>query len=263
MLALEIFVVAVLTILNGLFALSELAVVSSRRSRLQTMANQGVPGATTALALAGDPGKFLSAVQIGITLIGVLSGAFSGSTLGVRLASWLADIGLPSAYADPIGIGVVAVRPASGGEAARRHVTARAGGLDAATREAIVAEVEVVLADPAFAEVFAEGSRAEVAIAGEIVGTSGGRIDVSGRIDRLAVGPSEVLVVDYKSDRGDGATPAHLAQLALYRRLLGEMFPGRAIRCALLWTAIPRLEEIAAERLDAAARRLGIGREAR
>jgi ATP-dependent helicase/nuclease subunit A len=149
------------------------------------------------------------------------------------------------------------------GEAARRHVAARAGALDAATREAIVAEVEAVLADPAFAEVFAEGSRAEVAIAGEIVGTSGGRIDVSGRIDRLAVGPSEVLVVDYKSDRGDGATPAHLAQLALYRRLLGEMFPGRAIRCALLWTAIPRLEEIAAERLDAAARRLGIGREAR
>jgi putative hemolysin len=109
MLALELFIVAILTILNGLFALSELAVVSSRRSRLQTMANQGVPGAATALTLAGDPGKFLSVVQIGITLIGVLSGAFSGSTLGVRLAGWLADLGLPSAYADPIGIGVVVV----------------------------------------------------------------------------------------------------------------------------------------------------------
>ena len=109
MLALEIVVVAILTILNGLFALSELAVVSSRRSRLQTMANQGVPGAATALTLAGDPGKFLSTVQIGITLIGVLSGAFSGSTLGVRLAAWLADLGLPAAYADPIGIGIVVV----------------------------------------------------------------------------------------------------------------------------------------------------------
>ncbi len=109
MLALELFIVAILTILNGLFALSELAVVSSRRSRLQTMANQGVPGAATALTLASDPGKFLSAVQIGITLIGVLSGAFSGSTLGVRLASWLAECGLPQVYADPIGIGVVVV----------------------------------------------------------------------------------------------------------------------------------------------------------
>lgn len=109
MLALELLIIAVLTILNGLFALSELAVVSARRSRLRTMADQGVPGATTALALAATPGKFLSSVQIGITLIGVLTGAFSGSTLGARLAVWLAAAGLPAPYADFIGIGAVVV----------------------------------------------------------------------------------------------------------------------------------------------------------
>jgi len=109
MLWLELFIVAVLTVLNGLFALSELAVVSSRRSKLQALANQGSPGAATALALASDPGKFLSTVQIGITLIGVLSGAFSGSTLGTRLAAWLASLGMPASYADAIGIGLVVV----------------------------------------------------------------------------------------------------------------------------------------------------------
>ena len=78
----EIAVVAVLIILNGLLAMSELAVVSSRPARLSVMHAQGSAGAATALRLAEDPGRFLSTVQIGITLVGVLSGAVSGATLG-------------------------------------------------------------------------------------------------------------------------------------------------------------------------------------
>ena len=152
---------------------------------------------------------------------------------------------------------------AARGPAARRHMAARAGRLDAATREAIVVEVEAVLADPAFAAVFAEGSRAEVAIAGEVIDARGRAIAITGRIDRLAVSDDDVLVVDFKSERTDAERAAaredHVAQLALYHRLLTAVFPGHRIRCALLWTAIPRLDEIAPERLDAAARRLTIG----
>ena len=151
---------------------------------------------------------------------------------------------------------------ATRGAAARRHVATRGAKLAEAVRAEIVAEVEAVLAEPAFAAVFAEGSRAEAVVAGELAAVDGGRLAVSGRIDRLAVTDDEVLVVDYKSERTDAeratASEAHVAQLALYRRLLAETFPGRRIRCALLWTAIPRLDEIPAPRLDRAARRLGI-----
>ncbi len=107
MLIVELLVVLALTLLNGLLALSELALVSSRRSRLKTMVNQRKFGAEAALSLTADPGRFLSTVQIGITLVGVLSGAFSGSTLGLRLADFLESMGVPDAYGEPIGVGVV------------------------------------------------------------------------------------------------------------------------------------------------------------
>jgi ATP-dependent helicase/nuclease subunit A len=146
--------------------------------------------------------------------------------------------------------------------AARRHVAARGARLAQTARDEIVAEVEAILADPRFAPVFAAGSRAEVAIVGDLPDARGGIVAVSGRIDRLAVTADEVLVIDFKSERTDAAraeaSAAHVAQLALYRRLLAETFPGRRIRCALLWTAIPRLDEIAAERLEAAVRRIAI-----
>jgi putative hemolysin len=79
---LEIAIVIALTLINGALAMSELAVVSSRPARLNVMVEQGNRGAATAQRLASDPGRFLSSVQIGITLVGVLSGAFSGATLG-------------------------------------------------------------------------------------------------------------------------------------------------------------------------------------
>ena len=109
MLAVELLVLFVLILLNGLLALSELAVVSSRRSRLKTLVEQGKNGARRALVLASDPGRFLSSVQIGITLVGVLAGAFSGATLGLRLADLLAAVGVPSGRAEPIGVGIVVV----------------------------------------------------------------------------------------------------------------------------------------------------------
>ena len=86
----EILIVTLLIVVNGALAMSELAVVSARTARLRAMAETGVRGAATAIRLAEHPGRFLSAVQIGITLVGVLSGAFSGATLGARLSGWLA-----------------------------------------------------------------------------------------------------------------------------------------------------------------------------
>lgn len=106
---LEISVVLLLTVVNGLLAMSELAVVSSRPARLKVMSDQGSRGARLALKLAEHPGRFLSTVQIGITLVGVLSGAFSGATLGARFAGWLAVQGLSPALSDAFGVGLVVV----------------------------------------------------------------------------------------------------------------------------------------------------------
>ena len=107
MLSLELVIVVVLIVINGLLSMSELAVVSSRPARLSLLAAKGVRGAERALALAADPGKFLSTVQIGITLVGVLSGAFSGATLGQRLTQWLLELGLSAGIADIVGVGLV------------------------------------------------------------------------------------------------------------------------------------------------------------
>ncbi|TPJ66258.1 hemolysin family protein [Mesorhizobium sp. B2-7-1] len=107
MLYVEIAVVAVLILVNGLLSMSELAIVSSRPARLKAMIDRNVKGAGRALALGSNPGKFLSSVQIGITLVGVLSGAFSGATLGERLAQYLASTGIHENIADPVGVGIV------------------------------------------------------------------------------------------------------------------------------------------------------------
>src|SRR5882724_6278471 len=104
---LELAIVTVLIVINGLLSMSELAIVSSRPGRLAGLVERGVSGSRRALALASDPGKFLSTVQIGITLIGVLSGAFSGATLGQRLSQWLVELGLSQGMSDTIGVGLV------------------------------------------------------------------------------------------------------------------------------------------------------------
>ena len=107
MLYVEIGIVVVLICLNGLLAMSELAVVSSRPARLKAMIDRNVRGAAKALMLGANPGKFLSSVQIGITLVGVLSGAFSGATLGQRLSETLAEAGVPTRISDWLGVGIV------------------------------------------------------------------------------------------------------------------------------------------------------------
>ncbi|GGB62451.1 hemolysin [Roseibium aquae] len=106
---LEILLVLLLIGVNGLLAMSELAVVSSRPVRLRSRAEHGDRGAGIALRLAEHPGKFLSTVQIGITLVGVLAGAFSGATIGLRLAEVLPEFGIPEAAASKVGVGLVVV----------------------------------------------------------------------------------------------------------------------------------------------------------
>ena len=104
---LELIVALMLIGLNGLFSLSELAIVSSRNVRLKAMAEAGKPGARAALKLSEDPGRFLSTVQIGITLVGILAGAFSGALLGARLTEALAGVGIGPWLAEPLGYGLV------------------------------------------------------------------------------------------------------------------------------------------------------------
>jgi len=105
----ELIIVLALIVLNGLFALSELAVVSARHPRLKAMANAGRKGATHALALAAEPGRFLSAVQIGITLVGLVNGAYSGEVFGEHATLALKGAGVPQAVAGPLGYGLVLV----------------------------------------------------------------------------------------------------------------------------------------------------------
>src|SRR5829696_5215736 len=107
MASLEFLLIVSLIFINGLLAMSELAVVSSRPMRLRTLADRGVNGARRAIKLASDPGRFLSTVQIGITLVGVLAGAISGATLGGRVSSWFMTVGLKESIAEPLGYTLV------------------------------------------------------------------------------------------------------------------------------------------------------------
>ncbi len=109
MLFLEILFVLLLILVNGLLAMSELAIVSSRRSRLEHMAGLGNSGARTALRLIDDPSRFLSTVQIGITLVGILAGAVSGATFADKLGDWFDTFPAVAPNGDTIAIGLVVV----------------------------------------------------------------------------------------------------------------------------------------------------------
>lgn len=104
---LELAVVVGLVLLNGFFALAEMAIVSSRRVRLQQLSEAGSSGAGRALALSEDPGRFLSSVQVGITLIGVLNGAFGGSTLGARLGTVFDELSWFGTHGDDVAFFIV------------------------------------------------------------------------------------------------------------------------------------------------------------
>ncbi|WP_298669180.1 hemolysin family protein [uncultured Sphingomonas sp.] len=103
----DVLIILALVALNGVFAMSELAIVSARKARLEAMARTGKRGARAAAALANDPGKFLSTVQIGITLIGVLAGAYSGASLGHPTAARLEAMGLGHHLAESAGFALV------------------------------------------------------------------------------------------------------------------------------------------------------------
>ena len=106
-LLLEISILIFLILLNGVFALSELAIVSSRRERLQMLVDEGNKGASIALAMAQEPTALLSTVQVGITLIGILAGAFGGASLSDELAQLIAPIPVIGAYARTISLAIV------------------------------------------------------------------------------------------------------------------------------------------------------------
>ena len=105
----EILIIALLILLNGLFALSEIAVVSSRKMRLQQRANEGDSGAQTALQLAENPNIFVSTTQIGVTSIGVVAGAFGAATVADLLAAQIENIPVLQPYAHLLGLGIVVV----------------------------------------------------------------------------------------------------------------------------------------------------------
>jgi putative hemolysin len=103
----DVLVILGLVVLNGLFSMSELAIVSARPARLKLLIERGNRGARSALALAEDPGKLLSTAQIGITLIAVLTGAFSEASLGNPVGQRLEELGIPARFADQAGSALV------------------------------------------------------------------------------------------------------------------------------------------------------------
>jgi putative hemolysin len=107
--ALELLLILLLVIANGVFALSEIALVSARRARLQQRAEQGDAGAQTALDLAREPTRFLSTVQIGITLIGILAGALGGATLAEAIAERFEQVPALAPYSEAIGLVLVVI----------------------------------------------------------------------------------------------------------------------------------------------------------
>ena len=105
----EIFIILLLILLNGFFAMSEIALISARKSNLQTEADKGNSNARRALKLASDPDKFLSAVQIGITLIGILTGIFSGNRIAAEFADVFERAGMSVVAADSLAKGIIVV----------------------------------------------------------------------------------------------------------------------------------------------------------
>jgi ATP-dependent helicase/nuclease subunit A len=151
--------------------------------------------------------------------------------------------------------------PGEGREAAARRYLARIGaGWRQEERDRAWAAVSSILDDARFAPIFAPGSRAEVSVMGTL-DIRGRPRAISGKIDRLAVSETEVLLVDYKTDRRPPADPAgvpdaYLLQLALYRALLQPLYPGRPVSAALLFTEAPCLVPVPAAAMDAALARL-------
>ena len=157
------------------------------------------------------------------------------------------------------------IAPDARARAAQAYLAERGRGLPERTRANIAAEVLGLISNPSFAAVFAPDSRAEVPIVAVIPrpeeGGSGPPLRIAGQIDRLAVTDDAVLIVDYKTNRSapvnhSAVAAVYLYQLAAYRLAVRDIFPGRAVRAALLWTESPLLMEIPEEILEAHAKDL-------
>jgi len=155
-------------------------------------------------------------------------------------------------------------RPARA-KAAKAFLAERGRGLPARTLRSIADETLAILSDPAFAAVFGPESLAEVPIVAVVPrppdASAGPPLRITGEIDRLAVVGDEVLIVDYKTNRAaprnrSDVAPVYLYQLAAYRAAVRDIFAGRRVRAALLWTEGPYLMEIPEETLDARAAEL-------
>jgi len=141
-------------------------------------------------------------------------------------------------------------------DAAEKFLTRNAPTWDETERAAVSEKVLALISDPRFAPVFADGSRAEVAIVGRLDLPGRPQALISGQIDRLVATPSEVLIVDFKTNHAPpdsvaDAPPAYVRQLALYRAVLCKLYPQHAVRTALLWTESTDLMEISVTALDA------------
>ena len=137
--------------------------------------------------------------------------------------------------------------------AALRYLRAQARGVDRAAAEALADEAVAALALAEAAPLFAAASRAEVAIAARIARNGGKPIDIAGRIDRLAEVGDEIWFADFKTGAPpDDVPPSYVAQLALYRAALADLYPDRGVRGFILWTATPRLQEIPGAAMSAA-----------
>jgi len=108
-LALEIIIIFLLLVANGVFAMSEIAVVAARKIRLQQLADSGNKQAQAALKLAKNPNQFLATVQVGITLVGILAGAFGGATIAENIAAYLNTLPILAPYSELIGVGIVVI----------------------------------------------------------------------------------------------------------------------------------------------------------
>ncbi len=148
-------------------------------------------------------------------------------------------------------------------EAARRYLARNRKELAEIDGEAGIPQVIAILDHPGFRSLFVPGSRAEIPIVGRLRCANGPAIPVSGQVDRLAVTSSAVLIADYKTDREPPAgvedvPQTYITQLALYRAVLAQLYPGRITRAALVWTETPVLMEIPQASLNAALSQLGM-----
>ena len=149
---------------------------------------------------------------------------------------------------------LAAVPEAGRDRAASAFLDARAGAIDAAARREVAGAVRSILDHPATAALFGPGSRGEAPIAGTLSGPGGSRL-VSGQVDRMVVDDREVVVADIKTGArpADGAIPeTYLRQLALYRALLADAFPDKAVRAVLVWATGPDVVRLDDAALDGA-----------